>query len=218
MKLSVTDYLIAVELVDRLVDMGVLDYLWQGASHPRMKDWFVSLGGHSFFAENFGFQYFHGASKACFFNEDELSDWVIKVDYRDNSHHYSLIESENYRRAQENGLETYFAATYPLCERDGVSFFIQERVECDENEVFSKWFSLMKEHFYPEDFDTKEEMNWTVADAVEELSDIERVDLLFGNQDLIDFLVDNRINDLHQGNFGFLEDRIVIMDYCGWYQ
>ena len=49
------------------------------------------------------------------------------------------------------------------------------------------------------------------------MDDYEVVEAIIGeNRKLFDFIYENDINDLHKGNFGYLNDAPVIFDYSGF--
>ena len=43
-----------------------------------------------------------------------------------------------------------------------------------------------------------------------------KIDLMFNDMALSSFLSKHRIGDLHEGNFGFIGDRTVIIDFSGY--
>jgi hypothetical protein len=55
-----------------------------------------------------------------------------------------------------------------------------------------------------------------IWDEVYELEDADKIDLMFNDMALNSFLREHRIGDLHEGNFGFIGDRTVIIDFSGY--
>lgn len=55
-----------------------------------------------------------------------------------------------------------------------------------------------------------------VCDLVDEYDDLEKANIIFGNDKLARFLQRNRITDLHQGNFGVIDGNFVIIDFSGY--
>lgn len=68
----------------------------------------------------------------------------------------------------------------------------------------------------------EEESDEDYADRISEyvesdMDDYEVVEAIIGeNRELFDFIYENDINDLHKGNFGYLNDSPVIFDYSGF--
>ena len=48
------------------------------------------------------------------------------------------------------------------------------------------------------------------------MDDWEKAQLCFHDENLCNFLMDNRVGDLHEGNFGYIDDRMVIVDFSVW--
>ena len=90
---------------------------------------------------------------------------------------------------------------------------MQEYAECDENQVTSDWYERVSDRFEElgEDYDSD-----TVWSEIDCLDDWEKVDLCFHNEKLCNFLMDNRVGDFHEGNFGYIGSRMVIVDFSGW--
>ena len=58
-----------------------------------------------------------------------------------------------------------------------------------------------------------EEDVWLEIDG---MGDRDKAELSFHDDELTEFLEENYINDLHEGNFGYIGDRMVIVDFSGW--
>jgi len=102
---------------------------------------------------------------------------------------YCDIEYNNYLLAKEQNLEMFFPETRFYKEFDGRKFFIQETAQ-EVDRVRNKTDDTRVQHYmseYPE-------------------SDVKR---------LIDFLHENKINDLRCENFGTIDGRHVIIDFSG---
>ena len=48
------------------------------------------------------------------------------------------------------------------------------------------------------------------------MDDYEKVMLTFGDGELANFLQENKIGDLHEGNFGYICGHMVIVDFSGF--
>lgn len=163
---------------------------------------------------------FAGMTKVCIV--PTYGEWVLKVDIqretndeyarRNKTTHYCEYELENFEKAKKEGIDDYFAEIYDLDEIEGVKFYLMQKVEPDENEC-SDYFSAYYDKYYDND-----------DGYYEDLSDEERIEALFENDDenmilkLKEFVTRNEINDLHGGNFGRRNDgRFVIIDYSGYW-
>lgn len=169
-------------------------------------------------SENYGFTFFDGCSKVVAVSCD--CPWVIKVDLNPNegpswNHNtYCEQEAENWIVALNSGMEQFFAATYFMEIINNVEYFIQEYVDCDEEEISSRCYDYChSDHSEDEEYDDYDEY-W-------DMSDEDRLFALFGcgieTHDLIDFCQSLYINDLHVGNFGEKANgQAVIIDYSGY--
>lgn len=204
-----TDYEreVAICLVEALCEYGLTDHLAQYGERGT-ENWFFNNG-----LDALGFGAAGGASKVCIWHND-LCSWVIKVGYTEKVViDYAAREYEVYTLAEEAGLAHYFPKTEFLGEFYGRAFYVQEYAECDENQVTSDWYERVSDRFEElgEEYDS--DTIWCEIDC---LDDWEKVELCFHNEKLCNFLMDNRVGDLHEGNFGYIGDRMVIVDMSGW--
>ena len=198
---------IAVVLIDALLDYGLSGNLEEYGKHGA-KSWYLDEG-----LEYCGFGMGAGCTKACIWHDD-LAGWVIKVGLSNNKNYdYAKMEYENYCLAKEAGLAHYFPETVFIGEFGGRAFYAQRMCECDENQISSEWFECLCDQY----LDRGEEYDCdTVWSEVDDLEDNERVSLFFDDEDLTDFLREHRINDLHEGNFGYFDGCKVIVDFSGF--
>ena len=57
----------------------------------------------------------------------------------------------------------------------------------------------------------------TAVEEADDLEDTERIIGVFGeDEDLINFIIENDINDLHEGNFGIVDGKLVMTDFSGF--
>lgn len=198
---------VADVLVRALVEYGLVENLAPWGDNSTM-NWYYD--NH---LDSFGFDVKSGSSKLCFLHDD-LCDWAIKVGYSSKLNcDYAKREYEMYCLAEEYGFAYYFPKTIYLGEYGGRPFYLQELADCDEYQVSSTWFEKLCDGYIEEGNDYDNDSVWDEVDA---LDDWERVELLFGDRKLCQFLWDNDINDLHEGNFGWIGDKIVIVDFSGW--
>ena len=204
-----TDYEreVAICLVEALCEYGLTDHLAQYGERCT-ENWFFNNE-----LEALGFGAAGGASKVCIWHDD-LCSWVIKVGYTEKvAIDYAAREYEVYTLAEEAGLAHYFPKTEFLGEFCGRAFYVQEYAECDENQVTSDWYERVSDRFEElgEEYDSD-----TVWCEIDCLDDWEKVELCFHDEKLCNFLMDNRVGDFHEGNFGYIGGRMVIVDMAGW--
>lgn len=209
MKASSWERDIALDIVDFIIDKGFAEPFYTEKKPYSLWDWFDK---NKLFNEG-GFQYNDGATKGVIFHE-KLDSWVIKFRLPRElaEKDYCAREYENYVAAEDAGLEYYFAATEYLCEREGIVFYLQEQVICDE-EVDSDIYDKLQCRYEESDTPYDNEDLWN---EIEEMNAYERVMLLYGNETLANFISERRINDLHCGNFGLAGDHYVMIDFSGF--
>lgn len=201
------EYEVATTLVEALVEYGLTDHLAQYGEHGT-ENWFCEEC-----MDQFGFSAFGGASKVCILHDD-LPNWVIKVGYTEKVKlDYAKLEYENYCFAEEAGLGYYFPKTVYLGDFNGRPFYVQEMAECDENQVSSDWYERLRVCYERAGQEYDNDSLWCAIDCMD---DDEKAYLCFHDPKLVDFLSDHRIGDLHEGNFGYIGGRMVIVDFSGW--
>ena len=199
---------IATSLIRELVNLGLTDNLaWYGDNSA--EEWFWENR-----AVLSDYWFSSGATKACISHPD-LCGWVIKVGYTEHvSKDYATVEYNNYCAAIEEGLAQYFPETVYIGEFDGCAFYAQEAAECDEDLVTSKWYYKLRDQYIEDGNENpNDEEIWDEIDCYD---DDEKVFLSFGNNQLCNFIWSRDINDLHEGNFGYIGDRMVIIDFSGF--
>jgi hypothetical protein len=197
---------VAITLIEALVDYGMGEHL-ESYGKRSLRDWYEDNG-----LAYAGYSMSSGCTKACIMHND-LVDWVIKVGFVDGKLDYAALEYENYCLAEEAGLNIYFPETVYIGEFCGRAFYAQRMCECDEDQISSEWFECLRDRYEEcgEEYDSD-----SIWSEVDNLDDIEKVELFFGNEELIDFLRERRINDLHEGNFGYRGGCKVIIDFGGY--
>lgn len=201
-----TDYEreIATVLVEALVEYGLLEHL----AEDEYQSWFRSTK-----LRELGFGSASGLTKICIWHED-LMDWVVKVGYTTFDCDYATLEYNNYCLAEEDGLAHYFPNTICIGEYGGRHFYLQEWADCDEYVISSDWIKRLRDRYEEDGIELDEE---ELRDEVIGLDDSEKVYLCFHDSNLCDFINRLRINDLHEGNFGYVGGSMVIIDFSGWH-
>lgn len=179
---------------------------------------FKGCSFHDFFTEaglcKKGYSYENGAVKYCIFHEC-FGDFVVK--FTTEAFDYCEREYTNYLAAVNAGLDYFFPYTDFLGEINGVKFFIQEYAECDNEAISSIWYDSLREDCVSEEDEDEDIINEKIWNMIYDLEDDQRVLYCFGNEEkLIDFLNEYCINDLHEGNFGYIGERLVIIDFSGY--
>lgn len=203
-----TDYEIEIAktLVEALTEYGLISHLTKGYNNS-LDRWFYDNE-----LNELGFTISHGVTKVCI-GHDDLENWIIKVGYTNTRLDYATIEYENYIKALKAELSYYFPKTVFLGSFEGRDFYIQEWAACDEDSVTQDFCDLLQEQYDEDDVEYNIEELWS---TVEDMEDDSKISLVFHDEKLNDFLNDNDINDLHSGNFGYVDGRMVIIDFSGW--
>ena len=200
---------IAISIVEALVEYGINDHLAQYGKRC-IEDWFdnMELGGWGFGASA-------GATKTCIWHRD-LDNWVIKVGHTEKvAKNYAKVEYENYCLAEEAGLGYYFPETVFLGEFGGECYYVQQYAECSEDAVSSEWYERLRDQY---DEDGEEYDCDSLWNEIYDMDDDQKAMLMFGDQELCQFLWNNRIGDLHEGNFGYIGGKCVIIDFSGFHE
>ena len=199
---------IAISIVEALVEYGITDHLVQYGQNG-IENWFeeMRLGSMGFWASA-------GATKTCIAHSD-LDNWVVKVGHTEKvAKDYAKVEYENYCSAVLCGFEHYFPETLFLGEYNGQCFYLQQYAECSEDSITSEWYDRLRDQYEEDGEEYDCDFLWN---EVYNLDDDEKAMLMFGDVALCEFLSDHRIGDLHEGNFGYIGGRCVIVDFSGYH-
>lgn len=129
----------------------------------------------------------------------------------DNGWDYCAVEAERYRLAKKDGLKKCFAGTGLVTEIQGHPIYIQEYATMYD---YGKSSNHTKE-----DTDSVHQIckdNSYYCFNEEWLSDLFNY---FGEEtfnNFMNFINFVGINDLHNGNIGYIKGRPVLVDYSGW--
>ena len=181
--------------------------------------------------EEFDCDWYSGETKVCI-APYILENWVIKVDFDRNScpedyyEYYQLIsfceqELITYEKAVSNNLQSFFAPIYKIGTINDATFYLQEKVFPDADVVMNSFENYSKYFVEEEEYDDNVEYLDAVSEYASELDDEDRLRAMFddyeGVEELIEFINENEINDLHEGNYGRKSDgNWVIFDYSGY--
>lgn len=177
------------------------------------------------------FSVFAGCSKIVIVTE-LLQNWVLKFDKNLGSPAWrrnvrAEDEVEYYKDAVAANVSEYFPASILHRFNDDFDCVIQERAICNEDRFSNEFYSYAEtvynswqENCEDENEDSEYDRTDRICDIKDELSDEERLCAIFGNKcgNLIEFVEQHHINDLHEGNYGVsvVDHRTVIIDFCGY--
>lgn len=157
-------------------------------------------------------------------------NWVIKLpiqvktkQYRReefltkfNAYDYCDLETRNFAYAEEKGVNVFFAESYFLSLYKGIRIYIQRKAKCDEQE-FDDRLKKYASHYVSETYN-EDVFNEVVSDYVLNMNESESLEAVFGDvpTELYDLIEERNVNDLHCGNYGFINEKPVIIDYSGY--
>ena len=204
---------IATRIIKDLLERGFeyeLRHYYSDDDHKN-GDWFRE--NHKYLEEK-GIYHESGATKLVLICK-ELSNWVIKLNFRDGKINFCDREVENYIKACDAGLGEYFAATYKIGAVEGVKVYLQRKACVDPDSIDDYFRDAVMVDF--EDDEANED---DIEEAMDMLEDGDRLVAIFGNNsavaELVDFIFENEIDDLHSCNFGFVNEKPVIIDFSGY--
>lgn len=164
-----------------------------------------------------------GASKICLV----CKDWPFVVKWSTGTYGEAMKEVEVYQKAAEQRLDKFFPKTAFLVRINEVDFVVQEKISFSVREV---------DHRTHRNF---ERISHTATDRIVEKIEKEfrKVEggyhrsldhtwakmaiVLYGKnacKSLCKFVIENKINDLHNSNVGYLNGRPIILDFSGYYR
>ena len=217
--LTTLDRLKIHELVDDLVDHGFAPALNCLNGHKHIWQWEIA---------NRDFLYSIDCVICCGVTRvvviPENFDWVLKFNFQNEEllQDYNRLEVQHFEKAIEKGLDKYFAAIYQVGAIDGLMVYAQEKVVADEDYVTSSFFQYTLDKYYNhieyDDMyeDARNDAAWEEANT---LDTEDRIYALINDgmaDQLIDFIYENDINDLHSGNWGYRGTEPVMIDYAGY--
>lgn len=160
---------------------------------------------------------------------DDLN-WVIKLpiqvkpeQYRReefltkfSAYDYCDLETRNFAYAEEKGINIFFAESYFLSLYKGIRIYIQRKAECDEQE-FDDRLKKYASHYVSESCN-EDVFDEVVSDYVLNMDESESLEAIFGDvpAELYNLIEERNVNDLHCRNYGFIDEKPVIIDYSGY--
>lgn len=198
----------------------VLDSLCEYGLFSDMEDGFTKIYLSNLLCDSF---YYHmeseveikyGLTKAVICLPD--NDWVLKIPFTNFKIDYCSLEETNYYAAKKEGFEDFMAETHYLMDFKGMPCYIMRKAEVGLDFLREDMYScLIKEGNSEEYAVYNSELNCPDEDYVEDLLgfhyDHKRLD------NFLDFCEENDINDIHTGNVGYINGRLVVIDYSGYH-
>lgn len=158
-----------------------------------------------------------GASKYCLMSNDKkyVIKWNKEFDYSD-----AEDECEIYKKAIEKGIAFLFPQTEVLCRINGFAIVIQEQVDYAYGDMDWKEIDNLKHQCR-----TVSSKLITKIDSHIYRSRVPNVWLkalvcIYGKKitkSFEEFTNEQKINDLHCGNVGFLNGKPIVLDFCGYH-
>jgi hypothetical protein len=158
----------------------------------------------------------YGATKLVIMTS-EADDWVFKIPLHDYKSNYCQLEVEIYEMAQKENVSEFFAPCYFLENYDGVEIYVMAQADVSCGRLYSDLYERLSNEGRTDEEATE------ILEEVEDCS--EYVEWLFPYytdcekfEALSNFLEDAGVNDLHSGNIGYINNRVVFIDYSGFYR
>ena len=160
--------------------------------------------------------------------DEKHPDFVIKFGWSPSDEKYCRKEAELYAAAKERGLGKYFAWNHYICQFQGRGVYAMEYLDCDEEDISEKSSDYCWKLYCDDNNVDTDEDDWDIRDefwdSYNDASDqtygvVRYLSSMISAKDAIaldQFIWDNDINDLHDGNFGYRCKQIVICDYAGY--
>lgn len=171
---------------------------------------------------------YHGATKICLVNEHD--DFIVKWSHCKEGEDEGLKEVELYKKAKAIGLDMFFPETKLLGEVNDINVISQKKYD------FSA-YAVSNDSDYEQQYKKYEKITKTVTDKIyHKMYDgfhysggycLRPLDRLWAEmcisiygkklvKKLCKFIEDNKINDLHSENIGYLNNKPIIIDFGGY--
>lgn len=163
------------------------------------------------------FYIYYGISKMVIVFNDE--DWVIKIPFcnKGDKENYCEIERKIYNVTKDFSLElqSLFAECDFLTEKYDLSCYIMERADADSDRVTSEYREISGEEYKNEE-DEEDNYDCDSEDMVMEI--LNNTYSAKTMEEFSTFCATYQINDLHSSNIGFVDDRVLLIDYSGYHR
>lgn len=157
-----------------------------------------------------GIEYNCGCTKHVFWLDD-YCDYVFKIDI-DNK--YCEKEYEIYQKAKEAGISNLFAEIYYIGQIFGKNIYAMDYAYVSEDDI--------ENDYYKKNY----EFGLTDDEIEENLSELNSEDIVLSLfkfyysvniiEKLAKFISQNQLGDFHGENVGYIDNRLVFIDYSGY--
>lgn len=156
-----------------------------------------------------------GATRSVICDPD--NEYVIKIANNSEDECYNENEVYIYECACEKGYKDYFAGLIKVGAICGRGIYVGEYAQCDEDEIASS----VSEYCWNSSIDCGEvsssEPNYYSGSSSESCEEWALHEWGKIGRSILDFLADCQIDDLHAGNWGYINSSLVVVDYAGFH-
>lgn len=170
-----------------------------------------------------------GATKVCldFVEESFVIKWAEKCCYKEFDE--AMAEVGIYQEAVAQGIEMFFPKTELFATINGISFVKQEKIDNDCGSLCYQTELKYSERSKTASPRIVKKVQQKFDEACQEVGYSRSVNTLWVRLALViygkkavkklcEFVVDHQINDLHEGNLGYKNDRPILLDFSGYYR
>ena len=178
---------------------------------------------------NYGIDLDFGCTRVVFFPVSEYPDFVVKFDLNQDhssSPDFCGLEAQLYGKAVAANVSRFFAETIYGGEWEGITYYLQEYAPNDSEKLresvirnYADDVEDAMEYFANNGEDNPSEDDiWSYySEMVDDMDSEDKVIEVLGyDAELLSFLSENQIDDLHFGNYGESERGWIIIDFCGY--
>lgn len=206
-----------IKILDAMCDVNThfRDFMCTGSKHEYYQfidD--VTDGKFNVIINNsvFTVSMFEGMTKACFYVEGAST--IAKVGFSEYKINHVMRELQVYAEAEKEDMAEFFVYTHYLGHLYNVDVIEQDFVECD-----SEGYSVVND-MYEKCSDSMS--NEEIADALEYSDIVANLFPFYYSpykvDGLLEFLDDNKVNDLHYGNMGYDNNgNLKLIDFSGYF-
>ena len=159
----------------------------------------------------------YGATKYCLI--DNQGDYVIKWD-KDTSYGDTERECEVYQKAIEKGIAFLFPQTEILCRINGVAIVIQRKVDYCHSNMSYEQENKLSYQCRTVNMDMVIKVDHNIYRSRVPRLWIKSLICIYGKKItklFEEFTNEQKINDLHSNNVGYLNGKPIVLDFSGYH-
>lgn len=209
----------ALETLNKLIENG-----YCGKDLNCWSSFYEWKKSHNSLLIELGIKITDGATRFCIVSDSY--DWIIKFDKpymskdEEMNEEFCAKEARLYNEAKKYGLDKFLAPVSFLVNMNGIDFYIGKKAEIDENKIENKCYDYVSSYLERNEYDSEDAYDMAVSDEVYDLEPKERIYGILGDSDetykLVKFFEENKVNDLHDGNWGIINNQFIVIDYAGF--